>query len=59
MKFLDPNDPFFRKPLTRWLTAGFPVVWSGVEFWMGELIWGTAFLAIGAYAAWALLINRK
>lgn len=56
MRILDPDHPFFRKPLTRWLTAAIPLVWAGVEFVAGSPGWGVLFGALGAYAAWALLI---
>jgi hypothetical protein len=60
MKFLDPDDPFFRNPLVRWLTVLLPTAWGLVElFWIGQPFWGGLFLAAGGYAAYMLLIRRK
>lgn len=59
MKFLDPNDPFFRSPLVRWITVLLPLAWAGVEFWNGAPMWGVLFLAAGLYAGWQLFFNRK
>ena len=59
MKFLDPNDPFFRSPLVRWITVLLPLVWAGVEFWHASPMWGVLFLAAGLYAGWQLFFNRK
>lgn len=59
MKFLDPNDPFFRNPLVRWITVLLPLLWSGVEFWNASPMWGILFLAAGAYAGWQLFFNRR
>jgi hypothetical protein len=59
MKFLDPNDPFFAKPLVRWVTVLLPLAWAGVEFWNGGAMWGVMFLAAGLYAGWQLFFNRK
>ena len=57
-KILDPDHPFFDKPLTRWLTTILPILWSLVEFWMNEPIWGLAFLAIGVFAGYMLFTQR-
>lgn len=59
MKFLDPNDRFFRHPLVRWLTVLLPIGWGLVEFfWIGSPMWGVLFLAAGGYAAWMLFVQR-
>jgi hypothetical protein len=59
MKFLDPNDPFFRNPLVRWITVILPVFWGIVEFfWLGSPFWGILFLAAGAYAGYQLFFRR-
>ncbi|MFE3837624.1 hypothetical protein [Pseudogemmobacter sonorensis] len=55
MKFLDPDDPFFRSPVARWLTVLFPLGWGGVEIWFGAPWWGAAFIGIGLYAGIRLL----
>jgi hypothetical protein len=59
MKFLDPNDPFFRRPVVRWVTVLVPVGWGLMEFiWLGSPFWGILFLAAGGYAGWQLFYNR-
>lgn len=55
MKFLDPNHPFFAKPLARWVTALAPIAWAGVEFWMQQPFWGVLFGAAGVYAGYVLI----
>jgi hypothetical protein len=59
MKFLDPNDPFFRQAWVRWVSVLSPLGWAGVEFWKASPGWGVLFLALGLYAGWQLFINRK
>lgn len=60
MKFLDPDDPFFRRPLVRWLTVVLPTAWGIVEFAvMGAPFWGILFLSAGAYAGYMLFLRRK
>jgi hypothetical protein len=60
MKFLDPDDPFFRKAWVRWITVLTPLFWAGVEFFYGgNPGWGLIFLAAGAYAGWMLFVKRK
>ena len=56
MRFLDPDHPFFAKPLTRWLTTLLPLGWAGFEFLTGSPGWGILFGATGAYAGYMLLI---
>jgi len=59
MKFLDPNDPFFRHAWVRWLTVLFPTGWGLFEFfWVGSPFWGIMFLAAGGYAGWMLFFKR-
>jgi len=60
MKFLDPNAPFFRSPLVRWLTVLLPLGWGVVELvWRQEPFWGLLFLGAGGYAGWMLFVVRK
>lgn len=59
MKLIDPDHPFFRKPLARWATAILPLGWAMFELWMGNPLWALAFGAAGAYALWVLILNRK
>lgn len=59
MKFLDPNDPFFRSPVVRWIAVLVPIGWGLVEFFVTESpFWGILFLAAGAYAGWQLFYVR-
>jgi hypothetical protein len=59
MKFLDPNDPFFRRPWVRWATVLLPLGWGLFELlWVGSPLWGMLFLAAGAYAGWMLFFQR-
>lgn len=57
MKFLDPNDPFFREPWRRWAVALVPLAWAGFELWTGHAGWAILFAAAGAYAFWQLIIR--
>lgn len=59
MKLLDPDHPFFRRPLARWLTVALPLAWGGVEFWNGAPVWGGLFWAAGLYALWVLVLARR
>lgn len=59
MKFLDPNDPFFRPAWVRWITVLMPLAWGLVElFYIGSPLWGILFLAAGGYAGWMLFVQR-
>ena len=59
MKFLDPDHPFFRNALVRWLTVLLPLVWGVVEFvWMQAPFWGVLFVSAGLYAGWMLFFQR-
>lgn len=60
MKFLDPDDKFFRNAWVRWLTVVLPIAWGLVElFWIGQPFWAMLFLAAGGYAGWMLFVKRK
>lgn len=58
VKLLDPNDPFFRKPLTRLLCCVLPLLWAGIEAWNGAYTWAAAFAAAGLYLAFMLYLRR-
>ncbi|MBD3766307.1 MAG: hypothetical protein IE927_16810 [Rhodobacterales bacterium] len=55
MRFLDPQDPFFRPRWRRWAVTLAPLAWAGVELAMGNALWAAVFAAAGAYAGWVLL----
>ena len=57
MKFLDRDHPFFARPWIRWLSVLFPLIWGGVELWVGLAVWGVLLLVLGVWAAWELLIR--
>ncbi len=60
MKFLDPDDRFFRRSWVRWVTVLVPVLWAMVEFfWMGSPMFGVLFLGAGAYAGYMLFLRKK
>jgi hypothetical protein len=50
MKFLDPNDPFFRHAWVRWIAVLLPLFWAMVELFV--------MLAAGTYAGWQLFYVR-
>lgn len=52
---IDPNDPFFRRPATRWAVSLVPLIWAGVEMWMGSYGWAMVMGAMGTYASYMLL----
>jgi hypothetical protein len=52
---IDPNDPFFRRPATRWAVSLFPLGWAGFEAYLGSYGWAALFAITGAYAAYMLL----
>lgn len=59
MKFLDPNDPFFRHAWVRWVTVVLPLIWGVVElFVMHSPFWGLMFIAAGVFAGWQLFYVR-
>lgn len=57
MKLLDPNDPFFRKPATRWVTVLVPLAMAALEMSMGSPGWAMLFLATGVFAFWVLIVK--
>jgi len=60
MKFLDPNDPFFRPLWVRLATVLAPVGWGLVELlWMRSTTWSLVFFAAGFFAAWKLFLQRR
>jgi hypothetical protein len=57
MKFLDPDDPFFRPVWRRWATVLVPALWACVELWGGNSGWAALFGAAAAYAFWMLILH--
>lgn len=57
MKFLDRNDPIFRKKWVRVVVVGLPAVWALVEFAMQNAFWGFLFGAMAAYGAYELFLR--
>lgn len=56
-KLIDTDHPFFRPRWIRILVVAICVGWSLLEFTLGSGVWGTLFLGIGAYAAWAFFLD--
>ncbi|GGW43603.1 hypothetical protein GCM10011452_34850 [Gemmobacter lanyuensis] len=56
MRFIDPDHPFYRRAWVRWAITLFTLGWATLEFSMGEPGWGILFGAVGAVAAYKLLI---
>jgi hypothetical protein len=52
---IDPNDPFFRRPVTRWAAFLFPLLWAGVEAWQGNFGWAAFMAGLAGYAGYMLL----
>ncbi len=57
MKFLDRNDPFFRKPWVRVVSVALPALWAVVEFVFQSPFWGIMFAALATYAAYELFFR--
>ena len=55
-KFLDTSHPMFRPLWVRILIVAICLGWAVFEFTSGSSAWGAAFLARGAYAAWAFFL---
>jgi hypothetical protein len=58
MKFLDRDHPMFRRPWVRVVTVLLPLVWAGVELWMGSPGWALVFGAAGVWAGWELFLRK-
>lgn len=56
--FLDASHPMFRRAWVRWLVTTLPLAWGVFEFAAGDPFWGVLFAAAGAYAGWALILNK-
>lgn len=57
MKFLDRNDPFFRRKWVRVASVALPGFWAVVEFYLQNAFWGLLFGALAAYAAYELFLR--
>ncbi|WP_182083956.1 DUF3329 domain-containing protein [Aureimonas sp. ME7] len=55
----DAQHPFFRPLWRRVAVVATCVVWAGVEFAVGDPMFGVMTGAIGAYGAWVFLLNYK
>lgn len=53
--FIDPNDPFFRRPATRWAAFLLPLGWAGLEAFFGNFGWAFMMAALSAYAGYILI----
>ena len=59
MRLIDPSHPFFNVAWRRYLVVAAPFVWAGVEWNMGNIVWGYLSAAIGGYLAWHLVVNWR
>ena len=59
MKFLDPDDPFFRPMWRRRVTVAVPLLWACVEYLSGNPAWALLFAGLGVYASWHLILKPK
>ncbi|MEI2300109.1 hypothetical protein [Ensifer sp. MJa1] len=59
LKLIDPDHPFYRPLWIRLLIVAFCGVWTAVEFYGEQTVWGMIFLAMTAYASAALLVFYK
>ncbi|MBQ2262498.1 MAG: hypothetical protein II336_14150 [Loktanella sp.] len=59
MRLIDPSHPFFRPAWRRYLVVAAPLIWAGVEWSLGNILWGSIFAAISAYLAWHLVVNWR
>ncbi len=57
MKFLDRNDPIFRRKWVRVLSVAVPTAWAIVEFAMQNPFWGLLFAGLAAYAGYELFLR--
>jgi|GEM_PF-2199278 len=55
--FIDPNDPFFRRPVTRWAAFLVPIAWAALEAWFGNYGWAMVMAALGGYAGYVLIVK--
>ena len=55
MRLIDPAHPFFRPAWRRYLVVAALLIWAGVEWSLGQTIWGFIFAAAGLYLAWHLI----
>lgn len=55
MNIVDAGHPFYRPLWRRIAIVAVCIGWGLIEFWSGAAIWGTLFIAVGIYCAWALL----
>ena len=55
-KFIDTGHPMLRPLWVRILLVAISLGWAVFEFTGGSAAWGTLFLALGLYAAWAFFL---
>lgn len=58
MRLVDPNDPIFRKPVTRLLCTAVPLAVAAVDLWHGNYVWAAALGLPGLYLGFMLYFRR-
>lgn len=59
MQLIDPNHPFYKPLWVRILIVVVCFGWASVELFGSQPFWAMISGALGAYAAWMLLLNFK
>ena len=57
MAISNQEHPFFRPLWRRVAIVAVTAIWSGVEWYHGEQVWGMLTLAICVYSIWTFLIT--
>jgi hypothetical protein len=57
MQLIDPNHPFYRPLWVRLLVAGVCFAWAAAEAYNQQPTWAMIVGALGAYAAYKLLLT--
>lgn len=59
MQLIDPSHPLYKPLWVRILIVAVCFGWAGVELLGSQPFWAMLSGALGAYAAWMLLLNFK
>ncbi|RWX78752.1 DUF3329 domain-containing protein [Neorhizobium lilium] len=56
---IDPNHPFYEPLWRRVVIPAICFVWAGIELYSGSVTWAMISAALGLFAAYKLLIERR